>query len=215
MKVNLKSLLKDKNVLYVVFFIAVINLVGFLMIQDLNAVFFMLIVGFLTSYFSKNMIIILLTALVATNLFATSRSVYVAAEKANKEGFRGREGLKNRKKRESLSPLSPEKVKSAASALDEEEGTGKKPKLDYAATLESAYDNLDNLLGSDAIRNMSEDTQRLADKQKKLMSNIKNLEPMMMKAGKMLEGLDSSKIGGMLSSLEGGLKQLGGAKLKL
>ena len=215
MKVNLKSLLKDKNVLYVVFFIAVINLVGFLMIQDLNAVFFMLIVGFLTSYFSKNMIIILLTALVATNLFATSRSVYVAAEKANKEGFRGKEGLKNRKKRESLSPLSPQKVKSAASALDEEEGTGKKPKLDYAATLESAYDNLDNLLGSDAIRNMSEDTQRLADKQKKLMSNIKNLEPMMMKAGKMLEGLDSSKIGGMLSSLEGGLKQLGGAKLKL
>ena len=215
MKVNLKSLLKDKNVLYVVFFIAVINLVGFLMIQDLNAVFFMLIVGFLTSYFSKNMIIILLTALVATNLFATSRSVYVAEEKANKEGFRGREGLKNRKKRESLSPLSPEKVKSAASALDQEEGTGKKPKLDYAATLESAYDNLDNLLGSDAIRNMSEDTQRLADKQKKLMSNIKNLEPMMMKAGKMLEGLDSSKIGGMLSSLEGGLKQLGGAKLKL
>ena len=214
MKVNLKSLLKDKNVLYVVFFIAVINLVGFLMIQDLNAVFFMLIVGFLTSYFSKNMIIILLTALVATNLFATSRSVYVAAEKANKEGFRGREGLKNRKK-ESLSPLSPEKVKSAASALDEEEGTGKKPKLDYAATLESAYDNLDNLLGSDAIRNMSEDTQRLAEKQKKLMSNIKNLEPMMMKAGKMLEGLDSSKIGGMLNSLEGGLKQLGGAKLKL
>ena len=160
MKVNLKSLLKDKNVLYVVFFIAVINLVGFLMIQDLNAVFFMLIVGFLTSYFSKNMIIILLTALVATNLFATSRSVYVAAEKANKEGFRGKEGLKNRKKRESLSPLSPQKVKSAGSALDEEEGTGKKPKLDYAATLESAYDNLDNLLGSDAIRNMSEDTQR-------------------------------------------------------
>ena len=47
------------------------------------------------------------------------------------------------------------------------------------------------------------------------MSNIKNLEPMMMKAGKMLEGLDSSKIGGMLNSLEGGLKQLGGAKLKL
>ena len=215
MKVNLKSLLKDKNVLYVVFFIAVINLVGFLMIQDLNAVFFMLIVGFLTSYFSKNMIIILLTALVATNLFATSRSVYVAAEEANKEGFRGKEGLKNRKKRERLSPLSPEKVKSAASALDEEEGTGKKPKLDYAATLESAYDNLDKLLGSDAIRNMSEDTQRLAEKQKKLMSNMKNLEPMMMKAGKMLEGLDSSKIGGMLNSLEGGLKQLGGAKLKL
>ena len=68
MKVNLKSLLKDKNVLYVVFFIAVINLVGFLMIQDLNAVFFMLIVGFLTSYFSKNMIIVLLVPIVIVNL---------------------------------------------------------------------------------------------------------------------------------------------------
>ena len=38
MKLNVKSLLKDKNVLYVIVFIAAINLFGFLMIQDINAV---------------------------------------------------------------------------------------------------------------------------------------------------------------------------------
>ena len=75
--------------------------------------------------------------------------------------------------------------------------------------MEAAYDNLDKFLGSDAVRNMSEDTQRLAEKQKKLMENIKTLEPMMQKAGKMLEGLDSTKIGGMIEGLQGKMKKLG------
>lgn len=98
----------------------------------------------------------------------------------------------------------------ASADLDEEEATGKpKNNIDYAATLEAAYDNLDNFLGSDAVRNMSKDTQRLAEKQKKLMENIKTLEPMMQKAGAMLEGLDSNKIGGMIEGLQGKMKKLG------
>tara|TARA_Y100000389_G_C17413438_1_gene492275 strand:- start:526 stop:1161 length:636 start_codon:yes stop_codon:yes gene_type:complete len=211
MKVNVKSLLKDKNVLYVIVFIAAINLFGFLMIQDINAVLFMFIVGFLTSYFSKNMIIVLLTALVATNLFATSRSIYVRTN--NKEGL---ENLKEKEKKNKTSlknPTKKTKVNSEAKGFESKKG-GKKHKLDYAGTLEEAYDNLDNLLSSEAMNNMGTDTQRLAKKQQQLMKNMKKIEPMMQQAGKMLEGLDTGKLGGMLNSLEGGLKQLRGANLK-
>ena len=49
---------------------------------------------------------------------------------------------------------------------------------------------------------------------KELMKNMKKIEPMMQQAGKMLEGLDTSKLGGMLNSLEGGLKQLRGGNFK-
>ena len=42
MKLDVKSLLKDKNVLYVVLFLAVMNLFGYLMLRDLDAVFFFL-----------------------------------------------------------------------------------------------------------------------------------------------------------------------------
>jgi hypothetical protein len=96
--------------------------------------------------------------------------------------------------------------------MDEDNKDESKPKLDYASTLESAYDNLDKLLGSDAIRSMSEDTQRLAEKQKNLMGNIQKLEPMMNKAGDMLQGLDINKMGSMLKGLEGKMSMFGGGE---
>ena len=203
MKSILKSLLKDKNVLYVVFFIAITNLIAYMLIRDLNAVFFMLIVGYLTSYFSKNMIIVLLTAIITTKLFAVGG--WLSQGSKTTEGFKQKNSRKIRERMSISSRPAP-----ASADLDEEEATGKqKSNVDYAATLEAAYDNLDKFLGSDAVRNMSEDTQRLAEKQKKLMENIKTLEPMMQKAGKMLEGLDSTKIGGMIEGLQGKMKKLG------
>ena len=209
MKINMKSILKsslkDKNVLYVVFFIAVANLVAYMLIRDFNAVVFMLIVGYLTSYFSKNMIIVLLTAIITTNLFAVGGFLSRGPKSNVTENFKSKKSKKSRKERMSGGRINP-----APASLDEEEATGnKKSNIDYAATLETAYDNLDKFLGSDAMRNMTEDTQRLAEKQKKLMENIKTLEPMMEKAGSMLNKFDSNKISGMIQGLQGKMKKLG------
>ena len=49
MKFNLSKLLQDKYVLYIVLFLAITNLVGYLAIQDFNAVIFFLIVGVLNN----------------------------------------------------------------------------------------------------------------------------------------------------------------------
>ena len=49
---KLDKLLNNKNVLYAVFVIAILNLLGYLMMQNTEAVVFFLIVGFLTTYFS-------------------------------------------------------------------------------------------------------------------------------------------------------------------
>ena len=73
-------------------------------------------------------------------------------------------------------------------------------------TLESAYDNLDKLLSSDAIKNMSEDTGRLADKQKQLMSNIEKLTPIMDKASSVLSNLDMGGISGLMGGIQDRLK---------
>ena len=83
------------------------------------------------------------------------------------------------------------------------------PTVDYASTLESAYDNLDKLLSSDAINSMSEDTQRLAEKQQMLMGNINKLQPMMDKASSLLEGLNMDKMTGMLGGLQDKLSGMG------
>ena len=200
MKFDLKDSMKDKRVLYIVLFLAVTNLVGFLMARNFNAVVIFLLVGFITTYFSRNMIVVMLVAMVVTNILSGVKIIKEGME--NKEEEKNEDSEKSEdnssedkeEKKQGMTTLSP-------ASLDDEKKTKKKPKVDYAGTLEAAYDNLDNLLSSDALKNMTDDTQRLAEKQKVLMGNIKKLEPMMQKAGAMLEGLDMQGMQGMIQSL--------------
>ena len=253
MKLNLKlnSLLKDKNVLYVTLFIAIANLFGFLMLRQMDAIVFFLIVGFLTSYFSKNMIIIMLVAILSTNFLIGTKLLGTAI----KEGFKTGDpdatatmsapaatatvsaalaapvsaalaapapapahapAASDKKDDKCYDPKGteikcPEKF-TTLSPASIHEGEDVDHKVDYASTLESAYDNLDKLLGSEAIRTMTQDTQRLAEKQQVLMGNIKQLQPMMQNAGKMLDGLNMGQMGDMLTNLENKFKKFAGAK---
>ena len=213
MKFEVRDALKDKRVLYVVLFLAVSNLFGFLMAQNFNGIILFLLSGLISTYFSRNMIVVMLVAMVVSNILSGTnmfRSIQEGMENEKKEDEEEEEGEGEKKEgmakqegmakndKQGMSTLSP-------SSLDDEENASKKlkskPKIDYAGTLESAYDNLDNLLSSDALKNMTSDTQRLAEKQKTLMGNIKKLEPMMQKAGAMLEGLDMQGMQGMIQSL--------------
>ena len=231
MKLNLKALLKNKTVLYVVLFFAVVNLFGYLMTRNLNAVIFMLAVGIVAANFSKNMIVILGVSLLATS-FAVGNGLLGSVM----EGLANKKGKEKKKiKKEGLSPLRPKKI--ADQDSDDEEGRegdgdheeaetvvgadeseqkgaagGRQSNIDYASTLEKAYDNLDTLLSSDAINKMSDETERLGHKQKKLMQNIDKLEPMMQKAGGILEKFDVEGMMGKMEGIMGGLGKLNGNK---
>ena len=200
---KLKSLLKNKNFLYFVLFIASVNTFGYLMMRQTEAVMLFALVGFLTTFFTKNMIIVLLTAIVVTNVYAgsvlgvrikegmESKSDEDEDEEDDDEGKEGmdhEEGEKKKKgKKEGMPSLKPADVPP----------NGKKPKLDPAGTLEAAYDNLDKLLDSGAIDKMSSETQNLATQQDKLMKNIDRLEPMLGIAEGMMEKMGNLNIGGM------------------
>lgn len=197
MKLPFKEQLKDKNVLYIVFFLAVINVFGYLLSGNFKAIVIFSLSGFISSYFSRNMIIIMLVAMVVTNT-TTGTKFAIEQMKNMKEGMKNKEGMEDKDdsddEKQGMVTLSP-------ATLEQEKSSSKKANVDYAGTLESAYDNLDKLLSSDALRNMSDDTQRLAEKQKVLMGNIKKLEPMMQKASAMLDGLDMKGMQGMVQSL--------------
>lgn len=201
MKFNFKDSLKDQRVLYVVLFLAVTNLFGFLMARNFNAVIVFLLVGFIATYFSRNMIVVLMVSMVVTNIVSGVKMIKEGMEN-NEKDKKEEEDEDEEKKKQGMTTLSP-------ASLDDDKKAKKKPKVDYAGTLEAAYDNLDNLLSSDALKNMSNDTQRLAEKQKTLMGNIKKLEPMMQKAGAMLEGLDMQGMQGMIQSLSNNMGMMG------
>jgi hypothetical protein len=71
---NMDKFLNNKNVLYVVFVIAILNLLGYLITNNLEAVMFFLVIGFLSTYFSKNMIVVLIIAIIFTYIFASIKS---------------------------------------------------------------------------------------------------------------------------------------------
>ena len=208
MKLNLNSFLKDKNVLYVVLFLAITNIFGYLMLRNFDAIVFFFVVGFLSTYFSKNMIIVMIIAMISTNLLVGSKLLG-----SYKEGMQTKEPVSssvankkehNKKKAkviDNMATLSP------ASLDGSDDDTtdniqGPKPKINYASTLESAYDNLDKLLSSDSINKMTADTQRLAEKQQVLMGNIEKLVPFIGKAESLLNNMGSDKMGGMLEKMQ-------------
>lgn len=62
--------LTNKYVLYFVLFLAFTNFVGYVMVGNLNAMLLFIIFGLMVSYFSKNMVVVLGSAILLTNLFA-------------------------------------------------------------------------------------------------------------------------------------------------
>lgn len=177
----MKSLLKDKNVLRIVALIAILNMLGYLVIRDLDAVAFFAIVGFLATYFSKNMIVVLLVAMVATNMLTMSRTLRFI-----KEGFSGKGGAQKGTKK-----VTDPAVEPAHDEEDEEIATGRPGKLDKVATVEETYDNLDKVLSNGKIEEMAQRTQDLAAQQANLHKQLKTLTPAIKDSMDLLE-----KIGG-------------------
>lgn len=210
---KLKSLLKNKNFLYFVLFIASVNTFGYLMMRQTEAVMLFALVGFLTTFFTKNMIIVLLTAIVVTNVYAGSILGIRIKEGMENESDEDKEGMGHDEDKEGMGHEEGEKKKNG-----KKEGmpslkpadlppNGKKPKLDPAGTLEAAYDNLDKLLDSGAIDKMSSETQNLATQQDKLMKNIDRLEPMLGVAEGMMEKMAGLNLGKM-NNMEERIKKM-------
>ena len=72
---KLKSLLKSKLVLYTTFAAALLHVLGYMAVDDDKALLFFIAVGLLTTFFSKNMIVVLAVAIVATNILFAGNAV--------------------------------------------------------------------------------------------------------------------------------------------
>jgi len=71
---NSVGILSNKYVLYASFLFAIITAANYLLRNNLEAVAIFIIIGFLTTYFSKNMIVVLLTTTILTNFIVMYRN---------------------------------------------------------------------------------------------------------------------------------------------
>jgi hypothetical protein len=106
------TLSTDKNVLYIMLIVAVVNVIGYLMMGNFEAVVFFAVVAYLSTFFTKNMVFVFLISILATNFLMVSKVSYFRNASA-KEGMvndntkvnkNTKEGLVNKNTKEGTKP---------------------------------------------------------------------------------------------------------------
>jgi len=222
MKMNLsvKGLLRNKYVLYLITIISFIHVIMYINNYQYNALALFLLVGFLSTFFTKNMIIVLGVSLIASHFIYFS-SNYIEGMKNKKEEKKTKaskkENLENKKP--VVKPTSSSKSKqnkkekqaftqnnipdSEPATIDgelEDAEVGKR--IDYASTLEQAYDNLQNILGDKGIQSLTKDTQNLISQQKSLMGTMESMGPMLKMAKDTLNNFNGGEMKDTMNSLK-------------
>lgn len=181
------SLLKNKWTLYVILGLAITNIFGYLALGNNDALILFFVIGVLTSYFSKNMIVILLCSMLLTNLLIVSKN---SAARINNN----REGLENPS--ESSEDGSPKPIVAKKN---------QKPRIDQAATFQQAYLDLENNLGPEQMQSLKSDTQDLIKTQQQLGQSIKEIGPLINTANSMMQmmGNAGAPISKLLEQVQG------------
>lgn len=221
--------LQNKFVLYASLFAVLFTLVRHISNRNMNAVVLMALIGLVTSYFSKNMIIILLTAFSTVFLLEMLGSQGVegmenkkkdesgegednANDDAKEEETTQKESNKNEPKdkpkekskekeanttlhgkkadkpkttKQGMASLSPASYDGEEHGDDDGENAHRAKeanRIDYASTLEQAYDNIETIIGEEGVRGLTDQTKSLMNQQKELMNNMKEMGPLLKSA---------------------------------
>ena len=206
------NVLHNKYVLYFVLFLAGTNILGYMVMGKITPVIFFAIIAYLTYNFSKNMIIVLGTALLLTNILMVGNGI--------KEGLKNKDDKDKDKKDNVIAPLDDavnsnniaattpidkddeENKSEDVDGTKEEYSNKRRSKLDYAATVEDAYGDLNNILGGDGIKRLTEDTQKLMSQQLQLADAMKGMSPLMENAKSLLQGFDMKNLNELASMVK-------------
>ena len=236
------KLLTNKYFLYFIVFLASTNVLGYIVTNKINAIIFFILVSLLTYQFSKNMVVILLVAIIATN--------FLMVNKRMREGLEGIATSDNTSNSTNVTPnltqnalnkitnldpvianaipivkndqttsppldpnnndlnkISTEKTapmgvgSSVSNKQSSKTSEHLGPRLDYAKTIEESYQNLDQLLGSDSIQQLTNDTQKLMSQQQNLFKTMETMVPMIEGAKNMLGGFDIKSLTNSLNKV--------------
>lgn len=252
------SFLQNKFVLYASLFVVLFSVVRHISNRNINAVVLMALIGLVTSYFSKNMIIILLTAFSTVFLLemigsqgvegmennkkdttmegnanaddddddeaeaeaiadkkTTKEKSTVKKEKEANTTLHGKKDKPNKTK-QGMASLSPASYDGEEHGDDDGENAHRAKeanRIDYASTLEEAYDNIENIIGEDGVRGLTDQTKSLMNQQKELMNNMKEMGPLLKSAESFMGQLTGNGgIKGITDMLKGFATPGGGKK---
>ena len=224
MKLKIKDVLKNKYLLYFVAIVAFFILINLILANKFTGILLFYVSGLLAYYFTKNMTIVLGVAIIST-FFAHLLDKIFNLQEGFKEGA-GISCTNNEQCSESercdgsfCVPIEPSEateatdsllgvakaeryqnqipLKPSALATPSKESVAKQ--LGKASKLESAYDNLENVIGSNGIKSMSSDTEKLISKQSDLLKQLKELTP---ELNKTIDSVSKIDLNGLVGSFK-------------
>ena len=158
------SLMKNKWFLYFLSLIAIGQVVTYGMQQQWESTILFVVLGLLAHNYTKNMIVVLLVAIVGTGIFS--------------HFIRVNEGLSNRDIEEE--------------AEDAEEF--KSSHVDKASTMSKNLENIKSIVGRGGIEKMSRETAALMKQQNKMLENMERLKPLTEQATGLVNKLENSQL---------------------
>jgi hypothetical protein len=172
---NLNPILQNRLVLYFLLFIAIIDLFYSLQTSDFTAIFIFLIVGFVTSMFSRNMITVLSIALAGSHLIRFGTKISEGLENKDEETKDDKKDNKNKKTQEEDND-------------DEEE-----------ELLDGIEEKADRDKLKDLITNrekVNEDFSKMSGTADKIVNSLKELQPLITQTESFVEKYsDYAKLG--------------------
>jgi hypothetical protein len=228
--------LTNKWVLNIVALLAFLNVIGYLVMGNINTVLYFIVLAVLVRYFSKNMTIVLGVPLIFINLLAIRGNTMEGMENNTPENTTSSESQATSN---NIKPKSEEQKKidklvsnnknkpdaktsqglsmipvdfdgsdnidttdnvdttdnAAQNTNGEQQGfeVGRRKtrnyQIDYATTVEDAYDELNSILGSEGIQRLTSDTQNLMKQQMQLTKAMEGMGPVIKEIAPMVESL--------------------------
>lgn len=183
-KTGLKSVLQSKLLLYFLVFIAFFDFVFLSLEKDFIFAGIFIIIGFLTSFFNKNMIVILFTTVILTNILRFGKDVRVHEGMENGEDPNLEENFEENLEKmddptDSIEYIEPDDSGSKT-ASKKTPISSNIPKV--APVPADNYNNKLTKFSSPSGSPSGENIQSLLENQKQIMKNMNDLAPLLKQA---------------------------------
>jgi len=207
---NYQKLLTNKYILYLVLFLSGLFLFSLLLAKKINLIILYALIGYIIWFYNKNMTIVLGLSLILTFIANLGVKVKEGMENEDKSTSDTDNDKKDKSKSNTTttSTKTPTATTSSSSSSSDtptpkstesmnDMGGGKRNRIDYASTVEDAYDDLSKILGGDGIKRLTGDTQNLLEQQAQLVDAMKNMTPLIETAKGLLNGLNMDGLNGL------------------
>uniref|UniRef100_A0A6C0JK62 Uncharacterized protein n=1 Tax=viral metagenome TaxID=1070528 RepID=A0A6C0JK62_9ZZZZ len=173
---NYGSILQNRFVLYFFCFLAIVDVLYFATTNDIQSFITILIVGFLTSFFNKNMIIVLFMAITITHVLRFGTSV--------SEGMSVREGMKE--------------TIDAGLKVAADEASAKKDKDEPILEKEPSQKEKKAKIDTDALKDsLKTDFKEFQSIQQDIIDGLQKIDPLLSRVEKFVEKYENYKAAGV------------------